>query len=82
MAPGNRIRDLSAMSGGERTMAACALLFALVSYRPPPFLVLDEVDAHLDAKNVDRLCNFFAKHAEFQTLVISLKDKFYSCCDM
>eukprot|EP00398_MALV-I-01_sp_L67-1_P000513 gene513-319_t len=82
MAPGNRIRDLSAMSGGERTMAACALLFALVSYRPPPFLVLDEVDAHLDAKNVDRLCNFFAKHAEFQTLVISLKDKFYASCDM
>ena len=61
MAPGNRIRDLNSMSGGERTMAACALLFALVAYRPPPFLILDEVDAHLDSKNVDSLVLRFSR---------------------
>ncbi len=52
--PGRRSRDLSSLSGGERTLVAGAFLFALISAAPPPFCVLDEVDAALDETNVDR----------------------------
>ena len=52
--PGKRARDLSGLSGGERTLVAGAFLFALISASPPPFCVLDEVDAALDETNVDR----------------------------
>lgn len=43
------------LSGGEQTVAALALLFAIHSYRPSPFFVLDEVDAALDNVNVSKV---------------------------
>lgn|GEM_PF-4805955 len=52
--PGKRSRDVNALSGGERTLVAGAFLFSLVAAAPPPFCVLDEVDAALDETNVDR----------------------------
>lgn len=52
--PGKRARDLSGLSGGERTLVAGAFLFSLIAAAPPPFCVLDEVDAALDETNVDR----------------------------
>lgn len=78
--PSKRYRELEHQSGGERTVAALALLFALHSYAAPPFLILDEVDAALDAQNVDALVRFLQR-AEFQAIVISLKDKLYSESD-
>jgi len=48
MPPMKRFRDMDQLSGGEKTMAALALLFAIHSYHPSPFFVLDEVDAALD----------------------------------
>lgn len=50
MPPMKRFRDMDQLSGGEKTMAALALLFAIHSYHPSPFFVLDEVDAALDVR--------------------------------
>ena len=75
MPPMKRFRDMENLSGGEKTMAALALLFAIHSYQPSPFFVLDEVDAALDNANVARIANYIRQHAGpgMQFIVISLK---------
>ncbi|KAJ3356259.1 Structural maintenance of chromosomes protein 1 [Entophlyctis luteolus] len=79
MPPMKRFRDMEQLSGGEKTVAALALLFAIHSYRPAPFFVLDEVDAALDNANVAKVANYIKSRAsnEFQFIVISLKSTFY-----
>ncbi len=52
--PGKRIAHLSMLSGGERSLTSLALLFAIISYNSPPFVVLDEVEAALDEANSKR----------------------------
>lgn len=73
--PGKRFRDMEHLSGGEKTMAALALLFAIHTYAPSPFFVLDEVDAALDVANTMRLANYVREKAGpgMQFVVISLK---------
>ena len=91
MPPNKRFRAMEQLSGGEKTVAALALLFAIHSYRPSPFFVLDEVDAALDNDNVERVSNYIRMRSSivddndeqqqqrrFQCLVISLKDAFFS----
>ncbi|OII71847.1 uncharacterized protein cubi_00655 [Cryptosporidium ubiquitum] len=80
MPPSKRFRDIQQLSGGEKTMAALALLFAMQSYHPSPFFVLDEVDAALDPCNVQSIAKFLRK-ASFQSIVISLKDRLFSQAD-
>jgi len=76
MPPTKRFSDVSLLSGGERALAAIALLFALQTFQRPPFLILDEVDAHLDLVNIQALARFVAQSA-CQTIVVSLKDQLY-----
>lgn len=75
MPPLKRFRDMEHLSGGEKTIAALALLFAIHSYQPSPFFVLDEVDAALDNVNVARVAQYVKEHAGpgMQFIVISLK---------
>ncbi|KIW08904.1 uncharacterized protein PV09_00823 [Verruconis gallopava] len=75
MPPLKRFRDMEHLSGGEKTMAALALLFAVHSYQPSPFFVLDEVDAALDNANVAKLLAYIQRHKGpgMQFIVISLK---------
>ncbi|RIA97440.1 condensin complex subunit SMC1 [Glomus cerebriforme] len=79
MPPMKRFRDMEQLSGGEKTMAALALLFAIHSFQPSPFFVLDEVDAALDNTNVGKIANYIREHASdtFQFIVISLKSTLY-----
>ncbi|KAF6764433.1 cohesin complex subunit psm1 [Ephemerocybe angulata] len=79
MPPMKRFRDMEQLSGGEKTVAALALLFAIHSYQPAPFFVLDEVDAALDNTNVAKVANYIRTHASanFQFIVISLKNSLY-----
>lgn len=79
MPPAKTFRDMEHLSGGEKTMAALALLFAIHSYQPSPFFVLDEVDAALDNANVAKLVNYVRGHKGpgMQFIVISLKTGFF-----
>ncbi|XP_010519358.1 PREDICTED: structural maintenance of chromosomes protein 1 [Tarenaya hassleriana] len=95
MPPTKRFRDMEQLSGGEKTVAALALLFSIHSYRPSPFFILDEVDAALDNLNVAKVAGFIRSKScqgnrdnqdpesghGFQSIVISLKDSFYDKAD-
>lgn len=66
--PGKEPRSISLLSGGEKTMTAVALLFAVFKRKPSPFAILDEVDAALDESNIDRfntMLNDFLTETQF-----------------
>lgn len=116
VAPGKRFQTMSNLSGGEKTVAALALLFAIhrfalyfnhffiflninkykifkisliylkfhygYSFQPAPFFVLDEIDAALDNTNIGKVATYIRfKEDQLQTIVISLKEEFYSHAD-
>jgi len=58
--PGKKVKHLSLLSGGERSLTSVAMLLAIISYNPPPFIILDEVEATLDEANSRRLAKIFA----------------------
>ncbi len=62
--PGKKINSLAMLSGGERSLTSLALLFAIISYNPPPFAVLDEVEAALDEANSTRFSKILRKLAD------------------
>jgi chromosome segregation protein len=68
--PGKKVQDLSLLSGGERAMVSVALLFALLETNPPPFCLLDEVDAALDEANVVRFCDILTILAERTQFIV------------
>ena len=86
VAPGKRFQPMLNLSGGEKTIAALALLFAIHSFQPAPFFVLDEIDAALDNTNIGKVASYIAGRTEdpsdsMNVIVISLKDEFYSHAD-
>ncbi|SFJ80033.1 chromosome segregation protein SMC [Thermoflavimicrobium dichotomicum] len=70
--PGKKLQNLTLLSGGERALAAIALLFAVLRIKPVPFCVLDEVDAALDEANLTRFTRYMRKFAnQTQFIVIT-----------
>ncbi len=70
--PGKRLGNITLLSGGERTLSAIALLFAILMLRPVPFCVLDEIDAALDDTNAAVFAGFLKKFsARTQFIVIT-----------
>ena len=66
--PRKKTTSLDVLSGGERSLVGIAALFAMVSVSPPPFLVLDEIDAPLDERNARRFSTMlhdFSKRTQF-----------------
>jgi len=73
--PGKPPRESTALSGGEKTMAATIFLLALQALKPSPFYLMDEVDAHLDAQNTEKLSNvLFERSKGNQIIMVTLKD--------
>lgn len=72
--PGKKLQKISLLSGGEKTLTAIAILFAILKSRPMPFVVLDEIEAALDDDNVRRFSQYLAKFSkETQFICISHK---------
>lgn len=70
--PGKKVATITALSGGEKTLTALAFLFALNELNPPPFCILDEVDAALDDANTRRFCRLIdSMRAEAQFVLIT-----------
>ena len=67
---GKKVRQLSLLSGGERSLTALALLFAIFTARPSPFYVMDEVEAALDDVNLTRLIKAFNQLREHAQLIV------------
>lgn len=68
--PGRREQGLALLSGGERSLTACALVFALLRISPTPFAMLDEVDAMLDEANVGRFREILAEISQTTQFVV------------
>ncbi len=68
--PGKKVKRLSLLSGGERSLTAIAYLFAIFKARPSPFYVLDEVEAALDDSNLQRLLGVFSELQESSQLIV------------
>ena len=81
MPPYKRYTNIELLSGGEKTVAAVALLFSLLAFSAPPFSMVDEIDAALDAENVAVLAKFMKSAVSQQLIVISLKEKLYVNAD-
>ena len=70
--PGKRLQNVLLLSGGEKALAAVALLMAIFRYQPSPFCVMDEVDAPLDETNIGRLARLLEEmSAQTQFVVIT-----------
>ncbi|MEP6698695.1 MAG: chromosome segregation protein SMC [Verrucomicrobiota bacterium] len=73
--PGKQLQGVSLLSGGERTMTAVALLFAIYMVRPSPFCVLDEMDAPLDESNINRFIKVLDRFVRQSQFIIITHNK-------
>jgi chromosome segregation protein len=68
--PGKKRQPLNLLSGGERSLCASAFLFALLRVKPSPLVVLDEVDAPLDGRNVERFAEMLHEHSDKTQFIV------------
>ncbi|MBN2068505.1 MAG: chromosome segregation protein SMC [Opitutales bacterium] len=73
--PGTRLKSLALLSGGQKTMTAVALLFAIYMVKPSPFCVLDEIDAPLDDANIGRFCEMLKQFLQYSQFLIITHSK-------
>lgn len=73
--PGKELRSISLMSGGEKTLAAVALLLAIFRSKPSPFCILDEVDAALDEANIGRLASVLREFLDLSQFILITHSK-------
>jgi chromosome segregation protein len=73
--PGKRLKSITMLSGGEKTLTAMALLFASFLIRPTPFCILDEIDAPLDEENIGRFTSVLCELAEGAQFMVITHNK-------
>lgn len=82
MPPRKSWKQISNLSGGEKTLSSLALIFALHSYRPCPVYIMDEIDAALDFRNVSIVANYIkGRCAGAQFIVVSLRNDMFELAD-
>lgn len=69
--PGKKLQNINLLSGGEKTLTAIALMFAVLEAKPTPFCILDEVEAALDDANIDRFINCLRKFYDIQFTLVT-----------
>lgn len=81
--PGKKLQNMMQMSGGEKSLTAIALLFAIQNLKPSPFCLLDEIEAALDDSNVDRFAGYLKKLTkDTQFIVITHRRGTMTAADM
>jgi len=69
------MRLIASASGGEKSVTAVSFIFAIQSLSPAPFYIFDEIDAHLDPSNTERLADVLKEQAAYsQLIIITLRD--------
>ncbi|MGN0712047.1 MAG: chromosome segregation protein SMC [Anaerovoracaceae bacterium] len=69
--PGKKLQNINLMSGGEKTMTAIALMFAVLKAKPTPFCILDEVEAALDDANIERFAKYLKNFDNIQFTLVT-----------
>lgn len=69
--PGKKLKNINLLSGGEKTLTAIALMFAVLKAKPTPFCILDEVEAALDEVNIERFSSYLRNFNEVQFALIT-----------
>lgn len=69
--PGKKLQNINLLSGGEKTMTAIALMFAVLKTRPTPFCILDEVEAALDDTNIERFARYLKTFDDIQFTLVT-----------
>ncbi|MCQ4635541.1 chromosome segregation protein SMC [Anaerovorax odorimutans] len=69
--PGKKLQNINLLSGGEKTMTAIALMFAVLKTKPTPFCILDEVEAALDDANIERFAKYLKTFEDIQFTLVT-----------
>lgn len=69
--PGKKLQNLNLLSGGEKTMTAIAMMFAILKTKPTPFCILDEVEAALDDENIEKFSHYLINFKQTQFALIT-----------
>jgi chromosome segregation protein len=69
--PGKKLQNMNLMSGGEKTLTAIALMFAVLKTKPAPFCILDEVEAALDEANIERFAKYLESFEGIQFVLVT-----------